>query len=165
MKNPWMIIFVLLCHLPAVAQSDSLQQQINEQVWKPFIESFNNYDAEGFMSVHHPEVLRVVQDKGVLKNFGEYAESTASGMQSGKENNRQRKLDLRFTQRIASPEHAFEVGIYKLMVNSPDGTSRSFYGKFHVMLKKTDGAWKILLDADTAEGAGEEIFQAAAPID
>jgi ketosteroid isomerase-like protein len=147
------------------AQPDSLQRQINEQVWKPFLESYNTYDAEKFMSVHHPEALRVVQEGGRLLTFAEYAKNTAASMKRGLDGNRDRKLELRFTQRIATPENAFEVGFYKLTVNRPDGSSDAYYGKFHVVLKKTEGRWKIWLDADTPEGADEQVFQAASPLE
>ena len=46
----------------AYAQSDSLQKQINEQVWKPFISTFNSGDDEGFKAVHSKDVIRVSQD-------------------------------------------------------------------------------------------------------
>src|SRR5829696_9195605 len=46
----------------SLGQTDSLQKQINEQVWKPFIHTFNNRDEAGFRAVHSQDVVRVEQD-------------------------------------------------------------------------------------------------------
>ena len=37
-------------------------------------------------------------------------------------------------------------------------------GRFHVLLRKENGAWKIVMDADTREGASEVNFNKASPI-
>ena len=44
-KLSWIVIFLLFCN-PLFPQMDSLQKEINEQVWKPFIKAFNNDDNE-----------------------------------------------------------------------------------------------------------------------
>jgi hypothetical protein len=148
-----------------LAQRHNFQKEINDQVWKPFLQSFDNYDPGGFMSVHHPEALRVVQDDRKILSFREYARQTEESMPKSKLSGDQRRLELRFTERSATIENAFEVGFYKLTVSRPNGTTDTYYGKFHVVLKKTDGAWKIWLDADTSEGADEEAFRAAIPME
>jgi len=37
------------------------------------------------------------------------------------------------------------------------------FGRFHVLLRKENGAWKIVMDADTREGTSEEHFNKASP--
>ena len=146
------------------AQADSLQQQINQQVWKPFIQSFNNLDTKGFMSVHSKEMTRVVQDGNTLYGYDRYYRETEQGNQSTIKANRKRTIELRFTQRIASYNKAFEVGYYKFTSVQPDGTSRNGYGKFHVLLRRENGTWKILMDADASEKTDEATFQSAKPM-
>ncbi len=148
----------------AYAQADSLQQQINQQVWKPFIQSFNNLDTKGFMSVHSKEMTRVVQDGNTLYGYDRYYRETEQGNQSTIKANRKRTIELRFTQRIASYNKAFEVGYYKFTSVQPDGTSRNGYGKFHVLLRRENGTWKILMDADASEKTDEATFQSAKPM-
>ena len=104
-----MIIISLLFTFSCLAQTDSLQRQINEQVWKPFIQSFNNRDDAGFSAVHSKNVVRVEQDNNRLYGWSEYfkpvPESTKARWAAW-----QRKIELRFLQRIAAGADAFEVG-------------------------------------------------------
>ena len=162
------IIFVFIAipcaQVYAYAQADSLQQQINQQVWKPFIQSFNNLDTKGFMSVHSKEMTRVIQDGNTLYGFDRYYRETEEGNQSTIKANRKRTIELRFTQRIAADNKAFEVGYYKFTSLQPDGTSRNGYGKFHVLLRRENGMWKILMDADASEKTDEATFQSAKPM-
>ena len=59
MRHTITFLIVLLSFQFTNAQSDSLQKQINEQVWKPFISSFNSSDNEGLKAVHSKDVIRV----------------------------------------------------------------------------------------------------------
>ena len=43
------------------------------------------------------------------------------------------------------------VAIYKLTRNPNTLDERSYYGKFHVIFKKENNAWKILVDYDSTE--------------
>ncbi len=164
MKNTFAFILSFTV-LAASAQPAEHQQAINAQVWKPFLESFNHFDGETFMSVHHPEALRVLEDDNRIQDFNTYAENTITWSKRGKESGQKRELTLRFTRRIADENNAFEVGFYRTRVTQPDGTVNNYYGKFHVVLKKHNGQWKIWLDADTAEGASEEAFLKAEPME
>ena len=56
----------------AHAQNGSLQKEINEQVWKPFILAFNNDDDAGFKAVHSKEVIRVERDANHIFGFDQY---------------------------------------------------------------------------------------------
>ena len=162
------IIFVFIgiacAHSYASAQADSLQQQINQQVWKPFIQAFNNLDTKGFMSVHSKEMTRVIQDGNTLYGFDRYYRETEQGNQSTIKARRKRTIELRFTQRIAADNKAFEVGYYKFTSFKPDGTSRNGYGKFNVLLRRENRIWKILMDADASEKTDEATFQSAKPM-
>lgn len=86
-----------------------------------------------------------------------------SGDERDKQNNRKRSIELRFTNRMASADRAFDIGYYKTTYHLPGG-DRSFYGKFHVALRKENGTWKILLDTDTGKDVTAEHFNAAPPM-
>lgn len=158
--------FIILTFLnkPGYSQADSLQQQINQQVWKPFIQAFNNLDAKGFMAVHSKEMSRVIQDGNLIYGYDRYSKEMESVNESTKKANQKRTLELRFAQRIAANERAFEVGYYKFSSIQPDGASRNGYGKFHVLLRRENGIWKILMDADASEKTNEAIFLSAKPL-
>lgn len=146
------------------SQTDSLQLQINEQVWKPFMKSFNSGDTEGFKAVHSKEVIRVVQDDNQIFGYEQYFPEKKQNKESN-QLKRKSTLELRFIQRITSPDRAFEIGYFKTTFTKPDGTSQYDYGKFHVLLRKENGTWKILMDADANEKTTEAIFQAGKKID
>ena len=164
MKRIFFFAFLLMANY-TFSQADSLQKEINEQVWKPFIKAFESYDTDAFMAVHSKDVTRVIQDGNMVQNFEQYQFENRRNDTRNKTSKRNRKIELRFIQRIAANGRAFEVGYFKTSTITPDGVSRSFYGKFHVLLRKEGGAWKILMDADTSSENDQAAFDAALPMD
>ena len=165
MKTNLALFGLVLLAVSAIAQPDSLQRQINEQVWKPFIQSFNNQDDEGFAAVHSKDVIRVVQDANQIQGFDQYFRKVPD-RERAKWAKWSRNIEMRFIQRIAGNGKAFEVGYYKTTnTNTQTGEKRSGYGKFHVLLRKEKGMWKILMDADSGENTDEPIFLSGKPIE
>ena len=156
---------LLLLYGDSSAQKDTLQREINEQVWKPFIKSFNNNDDGGFKAVHSKDIIRVTQDNNGIIGYDEYFKSVPDSLKS-KWANWKKNIELRFIQRIAANGKAFEVGYYKTSsTNTTTGETRSGYGKFHVLLRKENGAWKILMDADVNEKTNEAVFLTGSPME
>jgi ketosteroid isomerase-like protein len=149
----------------AAAQKNEMTKEINEQVWKPFIHSFNTGDDAGFKAVHSKEVIRVLQDDKDIFGYDRYFQQQPDSIKS-KWGNWKKNIELRFIQRIAGNDKAFDVGYYKTTsTNLQTGEVRKSIGKFHVLLRKENGVWKILMDADTREGASEELFNKADPLE
>lgn len=140
----------MTCVVDIVAQD--IQKEINDQVWKPFIKTFNNRDTDGFMAVHSKEAVRSPRDAKTVWNWNEYYQEQKKGDDHGKISGSKRALELRFTERIANKDLAVDVGIYKVTVTQKGGEIQSFYGRFHVVLKKEMNQWKILVDTDSSEG-------------
>ena len=122
-------------------------------------------DAKGFMDVHSLDMTRVIQDNNAIYGYDRYYRETEQGDERSKKGNRKRTIELRFIQRIAANNRAFEIGYYKSTTIQPDGESRSFYGKFHVLLRKEKGMWKIMMDADASEKTDEAVFLSAKPME
>ncbi len=140
------------------AQKDSLQQEINDQVWKPFIQSFNNDDDETFKSVHSKDVIRVIRDNNTILDYEGYFKPVPDSLKA-KWGSWKKNIELRFIQRIADNGKAFETGYYKTSnTNKSTGETRVGYGKFQVLLRKENGIWKILMDSDANEKTNEKIF-------
>jgi len=160
MKRTFLVLFSIV-NLNAFSQN--FQKEINDQVWKPFISAFNNLDANGFLAVHSKEVIRSPRDSKILLNWSEYLKQQQEGDKRSKENAMTRTLELRFTERIANAAQGIDVGIYKTTVTDKEGKNLSFYGRFHVVLRKENGVWKILVDTDSSENQtiGEKDFMAA----
>jgi ketosteroid isomerase-like protein len=157
------ILFVVLGIVATLSVAQNAQQQINNQVWKPFIETYNNHDTQGFLAVHSKDVVRSPREAKSAWNWDEYFQRQKNGDEQAKTSGAKRKLELRFTERIADKDLAVEVGIYKATVIQSDRKSRTFYGRFHVVLRKENDIWKILVDTDSSEGGkiAEQDFMAA----
>ncbi|HEV8508005.1 MAG TPA: nuclear transport factor 2 family protein [Chitinophagaceae bacterium] len=156
-KSLLVTVGLLYCSL-TFSQTGNFQKEINEQVWKPFIKAFNNDDNEAFKAVHSKEVARVIQDDNRILAYDEYFRKVPDS-EKAKWANWKKNIELRFIQRIASADKAFEVGYYKsTSTNATTGEKRTGYGKFHVLLRKENGVWKILMDADANEKTDEAIF-------
>lgn len=155
-------ILLFLAGMSLYAQ-ENFQQEINAQVWKPFIRSFSSGDQKGFEAVHSPEIIRVIQDANIIWGHKEYFPGKKSS--DHKPEGANPTIELRFIQRIASMDKAFEVGYYKTVQPDENGVMRTRYGKFHVVLRKEQGVWKILVDADQHTGATADQFEKAAALE
>ena len=103
----------------------------------------------------------------MVLNWNEYFEQQKRGDVQGKKSGSKRQLGLRFTERIANDNQAIEVGIYKGTITDKTGNVRTFYGRFHVALRKENGVWKILVDTDASDGntIDEEDYLQARPME
>lgn len=154
---------VLLCFLLIASSiyAQSIQKEINDQVWAPFLKAYAQNDVDLFMSVHHRDVLRIPQDENIVMRFKDYHHQMDKVNRYNLEKGNQVKLDLRFTQRLAEGDRAFETGFYAYQHTNAQGQVNIYYGKFHVVLVREDNLWKIWLDADTSAGADEASYKAA----
>lgn len=151
---------ISLLFISASSFAQVVQKEINEQVWKPFIRSFNEGNTEVFMNLHSKDVIRSPRDAKEVLNWDQYYKQTAEWNSSRKS---KFNIELRFTERISNDNQAVEVGVYKTTSTNSEGKTFSGYGRFHVVLRKENGAWKILVDTDSTEGntIGEKEFLSA----
>jgi ketosteroid isomerase-like protein len=159
-------IFFFLFVASSALNAQDAQKQINEQVWKPFIKTFNEHNTSGFMTVHSKDVTRSPRDSKSVWNWEEYSKEQAAGDQQDIKEKRKRTLELRFTERINSKDRAIDVGVYKTSYLLQDGSKQDYFGRFHVVLRKEKGIWKIFVDTDSSEGnmIGEKEFLRASPM-
>ncbi len=157
------ISFLLLILNLMVEAQVNYQKEINDQVWKPFIGSFSNNNQEGFKAVHSKDVIRVMRDDNTIWGYDQYFPAQKNN--SSDWSKYKKSIELRFIQRIAVSDKAFEVGYYNTRSIAPDGKQHSSFGKFHVVLRKENGVWKILVDADSNKEASEEEFKKAAAME
>ncbi|SKC78626.1 YybH family protein [Ohtaekwangia koreensis] len=161
----WIVFLFIVISFAGYSQE--IQKQINEQVWEPFITSFSNHDTQGFMSVHSQDLIRTPRDSKTLLSFDQYKKQNTEGDNKALQQKTKRSIELHFLERIANENQAYEVGVYKTTVINAQGESRSFYGKFHVVLRKENGIWKILVDSDSSEGGtiSEKDFNNGKPLE
>ena len=161
------LLLLTLSLLVITLPAQDNQREINDQVWKPFIQTFSDHDTQGFMAIHSKDVIRSARDSKSVWNWNQYYQNQLKGDERAKANNSKRELELRFTERISDGDLAVEVGVYKTTSIPKKGAARSFYGRFHAVLRKENNTWKILVDTDSSEGntISEKDFLAALPIE
>ena len=150
-----LIIFVLSI-TSVVAQSTS-QQEINEQIWKRFMDAYGNQDAEAFMKIHSEKLVRNPIGYEVTR-FEKYKEQNELNFQQQKKEGIKIKIDFTFAYRTVTGGVAYEIGYYKVTSVKTNKTDY-YYGMFNVILRKENGTWKILSDADTGEEVNETKFE------
>lgn len=139
-----------------VAQSTS-QKEINEQIWKRFMDAYGNQDAEAFMKIHSEKLVRNPIGYEVTR-FEKYKEQNELNFQQQKKEGIKIKIDFTFAYRTVTGGVAYEIGYYKVTSVKTNKTDY-YYGMFNVILRKENGTWKILSDADTGEEVNETKFE------
>ena len=166
MKHLTAVLLWLTASTATLAQPDA-QRLINEQVWRPFIQAYENSDAEAFLDVHAGDVIRILRDSKEILPRAIYAENLRQNMAGNARGDMQRDIELRFTERFADGDLAFEAGYYRVITSFGADEQYTYYGRFHVVLRRENGRWKILLDSDTNDGGriGAADFQQAQPME
>lgn len=157
------IVFVFIS-FQGIAQNANELQVINSQIWSSFSRSFETLDYSLFESLHHDDFTRISGDSKQIKNKETYINGY---VQRWKNSDTKQTISFRFLERFYNEDHASERGIYDLKINPNTDLEKSYYGKFHVVLTKVNGTWKILVDYDSSEGKtiGQDSYQAAYSID
>ena len=161
------LLIILFTCVRLYVTGQRVQQAINDQVWKPFKTTYDNRDTDGFLALHSKDVVRSPRDAKMVLNWNEYYEQQKQGDDQGKATGSKRQIELRFTERIANDNQALDVGIYRATITDKSGNVKTFYGRFHVVLRKENGTWKILVDTDSSEGNSidEEEYLQAPPME
>ena len=164
MMKKLLFLILLIISNHSFAQTSGFEKEITDQVWKPFIKAFNDRNNKAYSKVHSKDFIRVLRDNGEIYGFEKAFEAQPDSI-AQKWAVWKRNLELRFIERIASENKAFEIGYYKTSTtNTSTGEKRTSYGKFYVLLRKEENVWKILMDADGSEGVDESLFQSAKPL-
>ena len=133
-----------------------ITKEIGEQVWYPFIKTFTAFDAEGFNALHTRDVLRA--GPWGIRTGENYFSNNVLDNTRNKEAGNVRHIAFTFEHRVHTADTGYEVGYYRLK-SIRDDITRTFYGQFHVVLKKTDGTWKIAQDWDANAISGAPVSE------
>ena len=133
-------------------------QDIND-IWSKFCQAFDSLDYQLMAEIHSKNLIRIPNGKRIV-DYDSYIEKYKTDFELNKKENSTITISLRFYERINNDSIASERGVYKTVVNKNQSEEKTFYGKFHVLLIKVKGNWKILMDYDSNEGkkVGEKDF-------
>lgn len=137
------------------AKNSDFSKEIDEQLWKSFVNSYNSRNGEKHIRIHTDDVLRIT--KNGIRKGKEYQDQILKSY--GRKGQPKREIEFKFEHRIHAPNIAYEVGYFKVTVFRKDKTDE-YYGRFSVVLKKEDGLWKIAQDWDIDEINGVKITKA-----
>ncbi len=157
MKKLKLTLVLLLLIISASQAQVSIENEINQAVWKPFMESWASYDAVTYNSLHTDDVLR--PGRNSLTVGQDYKDRNTRSFAASAERNGKRSIHFSFEQRVYSENRGYEVGYYKVIDQREGQAARTFYGRFHVVLRKENGQWKIAQDWDTNSLRGKPISQ------
>ena len=168
MKHIKIVAFLCVVIAPqwGISQSTEVLQEINRDIWLPFIESYNELDAEKFMAIHSEDLVRVPRDAKKIFGYEQYKKNNEEYWKRGREEGRTRDIDFAFLERIFSKTMASEIGIFQVINEKGTVKEETYYGKFHVILLKKEGKWKIRMDSDSDDGntIDMEDFEAGYPM-
>ena len=167
MKHFVSVVLILMQCNFIFAQNKTHYEEINEDVWERFYLAYTELDAKYMEEIHSKEVMRIPADSKKIFHFEQCISNYERSFSRARDKGEARKISLRFIERIANEKSATERGIYQLTVNPGAAHEANYYGKFHVILRKESGVWKILVDYDSSEGntIGKEDFDRAFAID
>lgn len=158
----WLVVLAAL--LPTVAlcgealeqtSNQAMQRVIDQQVWKPFKQAFEGLDGEALNAIYAESVLRVTPEG--LDTNGRFKQFNRSRFDANIAKGDRLVLDFWFDSRHTNSSTSYEVGFFRMAITSKAGETATYYGQFHIVLKKREGKWKIYQDWDTARIAGQLI--------
>jgi ketosteroid isomerase-like protein len=155
------VLFILFFSNRSHSQSRDNLKDING-VWEKFYMAYDSLDYKLMADIHSKDLIRISGGTRI-SDYNNYINNLKTSFETAKVNKVENNISLRFFERINNDSIASERGIYKLIRKDREGDSQTYYGQFHVLLKKENEQWKIILDYDSNEGKsiGQGDFEAA----
>ena len=159
-----LITTILMFNSVSYAEVSTDQQVINQKVWLPFIQGWKNMDAEQILELHSQDVIRIMERENKIEEGDVYLSKLQRLMSMMSKKGASSDIEFRFQSRVVDGNLAWERGVYKAVMSHPTRGLMTNYAEFSVVLIKTQGQWKILMDRDapTNESAFEQLDQASA---
>lgn len=136
---------------------------IDADLWIPFAKAYSTLDADAYIALNSKSVVRILGDLKYIEPYDSFVKSTKGMFDNLKKEKAKLAINWRFTERIHSTDTAAERGIYEFILTDATGKQRKSYSRFHVILKKEAGKWKIVTDYDSEDGGtiNEAAYKAA----
>ena len=159
------VLFFMVFASQGISQTLTSLEQINK-IWEKFYTAFDSLDYELMAEIHSKDLVRIAGGNRIM-DYDTYINEYKASFAWASNNNVANRIQLRFNERICNDSVASERGIYQLSIIDSQGENQNYYGQFHVLFRKEDGLWRILMDYDSNEEdkIGEDDFVKAHPID
>jgi ketosteroid isomerase-like protein len=140
-----LILAFLCCALGVQGQDASQVNELNTQVWFPFKKAYEMRDWKAFNALHTDDVLRI-NDYGSRRGK-EY--KTAIQTNFSKPTTQRKTIDFSFEKRLVFDKVAYEIGFYRVRIFEGKQLVKTSFGRFHVVVVKRAGRWRIQQDWDS----------------
>ncbi|SHH37897.1 hypothetical protein [Winogradskyella jejuensis] len=100
--------------------------------------------------IHSKDLVRVSGGRNI-SDYYSYINNYKRQFASMKQSNQSNSIALRFFERVTNDSVSSERGVYKLTRNPNTAKAQSYYGQFHVIMKKIGDQWIITMDYDSSE--------------
>lgn len=132
-------------------QNPALLAELNRDIWTPFSEAYADGTHEPYLALHAPDFIRVEGGRKNIRNLAEYSTVVRRTFEGWADREEKAGISFRFFERIVRGDLASERGVFELVLADNDGNVERFYGQFHVIARKIEGRWRILVDYDSDE--------------
>ncbi len=166
MKNStFLLLFLMLQFLSAQKKevSQEVLESIKKDVWTPFMESYAQLDADKLKSIHDADIFRVTIDQNSIQTGQTYLDDFGGFLDQVNTNGG--GLGIAFaivTIAINSTgDLVYQTGYYEFSSKNKDDPNLVVrgYGQFSVGIRKTEGGWKLFIDADKRVDLSLEEFE------
>jgi hypothetical protein len=127
------------------AQHDSLTilQQIDQQIWIPYMQGVERNDASQYNGINSTAFYWVVDGKKpLIMNHSLHVADAARVMNKRKEQGISTRLEVRFVERNVSDSFASEQVLIQSTLANAEGKTETGYSRVHVFSKLENGKWK-----------------------
>lgn len=161
MSKKSIILILIFIVSQSYSQTKTNINQINE-VWVKFYKAFETLDYTFMAEIHSNDLVRISGGQRI-SDYDTCINRYKSNFERLKEKGITNNISLRFFERISNDSVASERGIYRLIRNKGKNDEMVYFGQFHVLFKKEQRDWKILMDYDSTEDntIDEKDYQAA----
>lgn len=150
--------WALSFNITAEPDSQTLwQQEIDQQVWAPFVKAYETFDGPAFNALYADKVLRVTPDG--IDTEDHFKTNNLTRFANRKNSNLTTELDFWFEHRQTIADTSYEVGYFRILSTDNIDTN-TFYGQFHIVVEKIAGKWLITQDWDSDFVRGTKVSAA-----
>ena len=122
-----------------VAQNEQILESINEDIYEKFEKASNEQDFELFASLHSEDMIRPNANRYMIMSANDYLAHAKKRYEYRKERDVKSVMELRVFERLYINEIASDRGVFKITSHPGHENEQSFYGQFHLLLRKEDG--------------------------
>lgn len=130
-----------------------LTSELNRDVWQPFRAAYAAGDADAFLDLHAPDLIRAGGPAKEVLDLAAYGAQVREWFALVAAKGDRLAIDFRFTERLVAGELASERGVYRITLTPATGDGIVLFGRFHTFARRIDGRWRIAVDYDST-GSG-----------